>query len=112
MDTDQTLDALRALAHESRLAAFRALVQAGPGGLAVGELRASLGLPPATLTAHLNQLRAAGLVADTREGRVIRLRADYDRMDGLIAFLTENCCQGTRCAPATGRCGPNPGVTP
>ena len=106
MDTDQTLAALRALAHESRLAAFRALVQAGPQGLAVGELRETLGLPPATLTAHLNVLRGAGLVADTREGRVIRLRADYDRMDGLIAFLTENCCQGAPCAPATGRCRP------
>ncbi|WP_133500510.1 ArsR/SmtB family transcription factor [Cognatilysobacter terrigena] len=106
MDTQQTLAALRALAHESRLAAFRALVQAGPDGLAVGELRESLGLPPATLTAHLNVLRGAGLVDDTREGRVIRLRADYERMDGLIAFLTENCCQGARCAPATGRCRP------
>ena len=106
MDTEQTLTALRALAHESRLAAFRTLVQAGPDGLAVGELRETLGLPPATLTAHLNVLRGAGLVADTREGRVIRLRADYDRMDGLIAFLTENCCQGAPCAPATGRCRP------
>lgn len=106
MDTRYALAALRALAHESRLAAFRALVQAGPDGLAVGELREALGLPPATLTAHLNVLRSAGLVADTREGRVIRLRADYDRMDGLIAFLTENCCQGAPCAPATGRCRP------
>ena len=108
METDQTLAALRALAHESRLAAFRVLVQAGPDGLAVGELRETLGLPPATLTAHLNVLRASGLVVDTREGRVIRLRADYERMDGLIAFLTENCCQGAPCAPATGRCPPNP----
>ena len=107
MDTDQTLAALRALAHEHRLAAFQVLVQAGPDGLAVGELRETLGLPPATLTAHLNVLRASGLVVDTREGRVIRLRADYDRMDGLIAFLTENCCQGAPCAPATGRCPPN-----
>jgi DNA-binding transcriptional ArsR family regulator len=106
MTTEQTLAALRALAHESRLAAFRALVQAGPDGLAVGELREALALPPATLTAHLNVLRGAGLVADTREGRVIRLRADYERMDGLIAFLTENCCQGAPCAPAPGRCRP------
>lgn len=106
MDTDQTLSALRALAHEHRLAAFRALVQAGRDGLAVGELRDALGIPPATLTAHLNVLRGAGLVADTREGRVIRVRADYARMDALIAFLTENCCQGAACGPAAGRCTP------
>ena len=106
MDTDQTLAALRALAHEHRLAAFRLLVQAGAGGLAVGELRERLQLPPATLTAHLNVLRAAGLVADTREGRIIRVRADYARMDALIAYLTENCCQGAACDPAAGRCTP------
>ncbi len=105
MDTDQTLAALRALGQESRLAAFRQLVQAGPDGLAVGELRERLELPPATLTAHLNVLRGAGLVADTREGRVIRVRADYARMDALIGYLTENCCQGAACAPA-GRCTP------
>lgn len=106
MDTEQTLAALRALAHETRLAAFRALVQAGHEGLAVGELRDALDLPPATLTAHLNILRAAGLVADTREGRVIRMRADYARMDALIAYLTENCCQGAACAPGPTRCTP------
>ena len=100
MDTAQTVQALRALAHDHRLAAYRALVQAGPGGMAVGELRDQLELPPATLTAHLNQLRAAGLVTDEREGRVIRIRADYDRMNGLIGFLTENCCGGKSCAPA------------
>lgn len=106
METDQALAALRALAHESRLAAFRALVQAGHEGLSVGELRDELGLPPATLTAHLNVLRAAGLVADTREGRVIRVRAHYARMDALIAYLTENCCRGAACSPAPGRCAP------
>lgn len=100
MDTSQTVQALRALAHDHRLAAYRALVQAGPAGMAVGELRDQLDLPPATLTAHLNQLRAAGLVSDEREGRVIRIRADYDRMNGLIGFLTENCCGGKSCAPA------------
>ena len=99
MDTATTLSALRALAHESRLAAFRALVEAGPDGLAVGALRDRLGLPPATLTTHLNVLRAAGLVSDLREGRSIRVRADYGRMDALIAYLTENCCQGAACTP-------------
>jgi DNA-binding transcriptional ArsR family regulator len=101
MDTPETVKALRALAHDHRLAAYRELVQAGPAGLAVGELRDVLGLPPATLTAHLNQLRAAGLVTDEREGRVIRIRADFDRMNGLVGFLTENCCGGKSCAPQT-----------
>ena len=96
---DNTLLALRALGHASRLAAYRALVQAGPDGLAVGALREHLELPPATLSAHLNVLRAAGLLIDAREGRVIRLRADYARMNALIGYLTENCCAGTPCAP-------------
>lgn len=99
MDLQHTLAALRALSHEHRLAAFRALVQAGPDGLSVGELRDVLGLPPATLSAHLNQLRSAGLVGDEREGRVIRVRADYTAMDALLGFLTENCCGGAPCAP-------------
>lgn len=101
MNTQESVEALRALAHDHRLAAYRTLVQAGPDGMAVGELRDALDLPAATLTAHLNQLRAAGLVNDEREGRVIRIRADYDRMNGLIGFLTENCCGGKSCAPAS-----------
>lgn len=94
------LSTLAALGHESRLRAFRCLVQAGTGGMPVGELRDALELPPATLTAHLNVLRAAGLVTDQREGRVIRVRANYARMNDLIAYLTENCCAGA------GTCGP------
>lgn len=101
MNTDTALDALRALGQISRLAAFRALVEAGPDGLAVGALREQLDLPPATLSAHLNVLRAAGLVADKREGRVIRVRADFGQMNALIVYLTENCCAGAGCT-ATG----------
>ena len=102
MNTDTALSALRALGHESRLAAFRQLVQAGPDGLSVGELRDRLDLPPATLTAHLNVLRGAGLVDDQREGRVIRVRASYPRVDALLAYLTENCCAGTAtCGPGS-----------
>lgn len=100
MDTTQALAALGALSHETRLAAFRVLVQTGPGGLAVGELRERLHLPPATLSAHLNTLRAAGLVRDQREGRVIRVHADYVCMNALLAYLTENCCAGQSCQPA------------
>lgn len=100
METKTAVTALNALSHESRLAAFRALVQAGPDGLAVGELRERLDLPPATLTAHLNVLRAAALVHDEREGRVIRVRANYLQMNTLIAYLTENCCAGAvDCGP-------------
>ena len=102
MDLPTAALALNALSHETRLAAFRALIQAGEVGLPVGELRQALEVPGATLTAHLNVLRQAGLVNDAREGRVIRLRADYARMDALLAYLTENCCAGaTACGPAT-----------
>ena len=100
MNNAQAISALSALSHDSRLSAFRQLVQAGQAGLAVGEFRERLGLPPATLSAHLNILRAAGLVTDQREGRVIRVRADYARMNALLAFLTDNCCAGeSACAP-------------
>lgn len=99
MKTQQALIALRALGQPHRLAAFRAMVVAGTGGLSVGELRDRIDLPAATLSAHLNVLRAAGLVTDTREGRVIRVRAEYERMEALIDYLTENCCGGVSCAP-------------
>ena len=102
METDDALSALTALAHPSRLAAFRALVQAGPQGMAVGEVRERLDLPPATLTAHLNVLRAAGLVRDVREGRVIRMHAAYARMDALVGYLMESCGGQAQCAPAAG----------
>jgi DNA-binding transcriptional ArsR family regulator len=94
------LETLDALAHATRLAAFRALVVAGTDGLAVGELREALRIPPATLTAHLNVLRAAKLVLDRRDGRSIVVRANVARMNELIGYLTENCCGGAiSCAP-------------
>ena len=105
METKSALTALSALGHESRLAAYRQLVQAGNNGLSVGELRDRLALPPATLSAHLNILRAAGLVQDEREGRVIRVRADYGQMNALLAYLTENCCTGSSCDPVSS-CAP------
>ncbi len=100
MKTPVALQALAALSHDARLRAFRQLVQAGPEGLSVGELRERVGVPPATLTAHLNVLRAAALVQDTREGRVIRVRANYAQMNSLIDYLTENCCAGAACSPS------------
>ena len=111
METQTALSALAALGHASRLAAFRCLVQAGPDGLAVGELRGRLDLPPATLSAHLNVLRAAALVQDEREGRVIRVRANYAQMNALLAYLTENCCAGTAsCGPVAVCTPPKPGA--
>lgn len=113
MEIKSALAVLGALGHASRLAAFRQLVQAGPDGLSVGELRERLGLPPATLTAHLNVLRAAGLVHDEREGRVIRVRAGYAQMEALIAYLTENCCAGTAACGPSSPCPPRrKGATP
>ena len=102
MKTTDALECLSALAHETRLAAFRHLVQIGPAGMPVGSLQEKLGVPPATLTAHLNILRSAGLVEDAREGRVIKVSAAYARMNELLSFLTENCCAGA-CAAAPAR---------
>ena len=101
MNADAALKALTALAHPTRLAAFRHLVQSGPEGMPVGQLRDRLAVPPATLTAHLHGLRSAGLVRDHRQGRVIRLHADLAVMTALLAYLTENCCGGERrCFPS------------
>ena len=107
MKQTSAVEALKALAHDTRLATYRLLVQAGPGGLAVGEVGERLRLPAPTLTSHLNVLRHAGLVRDAREGRSIRCRADYARMNALLSFLTENCCGSdtSSCAPA---CAPQP----
>lgn len=105
MTMDDALAALSALAQPTRLAAFRLLVQAGPDGLSVGALRERLGVPGATLTAHLNLLRRAGLVQDRRDGRVIQCSADFDRMQGLLGYLSEHCCAGSgQCDSLPTRC--------
>lgn len=95
------VQALSALAQDSRLSAYRLLVQAGGSGLAVGEISRRLKIPAPTLSSHLNVLRRAGLVRDERQGRVIRCRADYVQMNALLGFLTENCCAGdpSACSP-------------
>ena len=104
MESKEIIAALEALAQESRLAVFRALVQAGPSGLTPSRLSDELELPAPTLSFHLAQLRHAGLVTVTRSGRSLTYVAAYDTMNGLIAFLTENCCAGSACAPAS--CAP------
>jgi DNA-binding transcriptional ArsR family regulator len=97
MDSDIAVRALGALAHGSRLAVFRLLVQAGDE-LSAGIIAEQLGLTPQALSFHLKDLSAAELIAPRYEGRRIFYRARYDSMNGLIQFLTENCCQGASCA--------------
>jgi len=103
------LAALAVLAHPVRLDVFRVLVQAGPAGITPTALAALVQpeLRQSTLATHLKDLVAAGLVANARAGRNVLYRADYDRMDGVIGYLTENCCAGTACAvePAAASCG-------
>jgi DNA-binding transcriptional ArsR family regulator len=101
MEMPAALNALGALAQESRLGVFRLLVQRGPDGLAAGDIAERLGIPPATLSFHLGQLAQAGLVISTRNGRSIVYTADYEGMERLMAYLYENCCQGA-CVPASG----------
>lgn len=101
----QAIDALAALANESRLSVYRLLVQAGPAGLAAGRIAARLDLPPATLSFHLAHLARTGLVRSRAEGRFVIYSADFGNMNALVGYLTENCCAGGSCAPSTIRKG-------
>lgn len=94
MEKSGAISALAALAQETRLDIFRLLVQAGPDGLPAGQIGERLGLPSATLSFHLNHLKHSGLVSFKREGRSLIYTAEYTAMNGLLAYLTENCCQG------------------
>ena len=101
MEADRTIvDALVALAHSHRLVAFRALVAAGPCGMAAGDLARAVGLAPSALSFHLAHLSRAGLVSCARDGRRLIYAADFSAMNALVAYLTENCCGGVACAPA------------
>src|ERR1700684_2793622 len=99
--------ALAALAQDNRLDVFRLLVEAGPEGMPAGSVAGALKLAPNTLTFHFDRLRDAGLVTVRREGRSMIYAARYDTMNALLAYLTENCCQGAQeaCAP-TAVCEP------
>jgi len=113
MESSDAVTALAALAQHSRLQIFRMLVQAGQEGLAAGRIGDALNLPGATLSFHLSQLRNAGLVSFRREGRSLIYVAEYDAMNALLGYLTENCCGGDRgvCMPdQTGACAPAPSV--
>lgn len=98
MESKQAVTALTALAHETRLAVFRLLVQAGPAGLPVGALLETLGLPAPSLSFHLKELSTANLVEVRRDGRFLYYSAAFDTMNGLIAYLNENCCAGSACS--------------
>lgn len=100
MEEQTVIKALAALAHSARLQLFRLLVVAGPTGLTPGAMGEHLGLPAATLSFHLKELANAGLVSQERDGRYLIYRAAFERMNGLLAYLTENCCQGEACLPA------------
>src|SRR3984957_12531994 len=100
MEISKAVTALAALAQDNRLDIFRLLVRAGPDGMAAGHVAKKLGLAPNTLTFHFDRLRGAGLVTVRRDGRSMIYAARYETMNSLLAFLTENCCQGVSCAPA------------
>jgi ArsR family transcriptional regulator len=102
METSRAVAALAALAQDNRLDIFRLLVQAGPDGMAAGQIAEKLDLAPNTLTFHFDRLRIAGLITVRRDGRSMIYAARFETMNGLVAFLTENCCQGVpeTCAPA------------
>ncbi|HEY4209967.1 MAG TPA: metalloregulator ArsR/SmtB family transcription factor [Steroidobacteraceae bacterium] len=99
MESSDAVEALNALAQDSRLEVYRLLVQAGPEGLAASVIAEKIGIPPNTLSFHLKTLSQAGLVLSRQEGRFIYYSANYARMNALIGFMTENCCGGRNCAP-------------
>ena len=106
MDTKPALAALAALAQESRLAAFRLLVQTGPAGLPATRIAEALDVPASSLSFHLKELTHANLVTPRQEGRFVIYAANFDTMNALLGFLTESCCGGNPCSSVNGAaCG-------
>ena len=103
MDEDAAVAALAALAQGARLRVFRALVGAGPQGMTPGALAALLDIPASTLSFHLKELIHAALVTVERDGRNLHYRPAFERMDALVGYLSDHCCQGEPCEPVTGR---------
>jgi len=104
METTTVLTALAALAQETRLAVYRLLVEHAPEGLAAGQIAERLGIAPASLSFHLKELTRAGLIAPRQDGRFVWYSADLDAMNGVVGYLTENCCRSSavcdpECAP-------------
>jgi ArsR family transcriptional regulator, arsenate/arsenite/antimonite-responsive transcriptional repressor len=109
MEKLAAITALGALAQETRLDVYRLLVTQGPGGLPAGAIADRLGVQPGSLTFHLKELQHAGLITQRRLGRQLIYAAEYAAMNGLLAYLTENCCgRGESCAPA---CNPTDAFT-
>jgi ArsR family transcriptional regulator len=101
MEEQQIIRSLAALAQTHRLKVFRLLVVAGQQGLTPGALAEALELPAATLSFHLKELTNAGMVTQERVSRNMVYRAEFDHMNALLAYLTDNCCQGEACLPAS-----------
>jgi DNA-binding transcriptional ArsR family regulator len=101
VETLNAAELLAALGHESRLAVYRLLVEAGPAGVNASAIGDELGVAAATLSFHLSHLSRVGLIKGRQESRFIYYSADYGVMDNLIAFLTKNCCEGKACLPKT-----------
>ena len=101
MKANSAVEALGALAQEHRLALFRLLVQAGEKGMPAGAIAEALGVPNSSLSFHLAQLKAAGLIRQERQHRSLIYRANYPAMNALLDYLTENCCAGTACGSET-----------
>lgn len=99
MKTKNVIAALAALAQESRLAVFRLLVQAGPEGMAASKIAEALEIPPSSLSFHLKELMHADLLTQTKNGRSLIYAANFETMNGVLGFLTENCCGGNVCSP-------------
>ena len=105
MEMHGIVDALAALAHKTRLKVYRLLVEAGPGGVAAGAIGEKFDLPPATLSFHLAHLSRTGLAKSRQEGRFVIYSADFQNMNQLVSYLTENCCGGRVCGPSSTRRG-------
>lgn len=97
METNEILVALTAIAQSSRLAVFRFLVQAGEEGRPAGKIAEALEIPPSSLSFHLKELYSAGLILQRQDGRSLIYSANYARMNAVISYLTENCCNGQSC---------------
>jgi DNA-binding transcriptional ArsR family regulator len=104
MEEKDVVRSLAALAQPARLQAFRALVVAGQQGLTPGAMAEALDVPASTLSFHLKELANAGLVTQERDGRNLIYRAAFEHMNALLAYLTENCCQGVACLPDAKSC--------
>lgn len=99
MKTKSVVAALAALAQESRLAIFRALVQAGPDGLSAGKISEATDIAPSSLSFHMKELSLANMVRSHQDGRFVIYAANFATMNALLAFLTANCCGGNPCTP-------------